>query len=64
MSYGKVKFLEVLGEGLFVKVCKGVLLKVDLELFDVEIVIKCLKIGVLFVVVENFKCEIFIFVGF
>lgn len=63
VSHGKVKFLEALGEGLFAKVCKGALLKVDSESPDVEIAIKRLKTGVPPAAVENFKRETSILAG-
>lgn len=42
-----MKFFESFGEGGFVKVCKGVLIKFDLDEEDVEIVIKWFKSDVL-----------------
>ncbi|XP_015759041.1 PREDICTED: inactive tyrosine-protein kinase transmembrane receptor ROR1-like isoform X1 [Acropora digitifera] len=58
VTHGKVKFLEALGEGLFAKVCKGALVKVDSDSPHVEIAVKRLKADVPPTAVENFKREI------
>lgn len=54
---GKVKFLEVLGEGAFARVCKGVLMDCEHEQSNIELAIKRLKTNVPNKVVENFRNE-------
>lgn len=55
LQSGKVNFLEGLGEGVFAKVCRGVLLKDDSDDTGVEIAIKRLKADVPEAAVDNFK---------
>lgn len=52
---GKVNFLEGLGEGMFVKVCRGLLITDDTDDTGVEIAIKRLKADVPEAATENFK---------
>lgn len=62
-NQGKVKFLEVLGEGGFARVCKGVLMSGDQEESHVEFAIKKLKSNVPDRVVENFRNETNVLAG-
>ncbi|XP_032241527.2 tyrosine-protein kinase transmembrane receptor ROR2 [Nematostella vectensis] len=62
-NQGKVKFLELLGEGGFAKVCKAALMRNETEYTDVRLAIKRLKPNVPPQVVENFKNEISVLMG-
>ena len=53
-----MKFLEVLGEGGFARVCKGVLMINEKEMSDVRIAIKKLKHDAPVAAKENFKSEL------
>lgn len=59
-----MNFFEGLGEGMFVKVCRGLLIIDDMDDIGVEIVIKWFKVDVLEVVIENFKKDMNILVNF
>ncbi|KAK3755310.1 hypothetical protein QZH41_014618 [Actinostola sp. cb2023] len=62
-NQGKVKFLEVLGEGGFARVCRGVLMNNDKEESDIQFTIKRLKSNVPGQIVDNFRNEINVLAG-